>query len=771
MFESRNRPFAPALAAALAGIVLGGCHASSEGPESPPPPPPEVATARFDLATGVLPSATNLLLGPEDYTLNLPAAMAGFRPLVPALNALDGWSTTAGVDTSFTLPIDATSIGASSIKIVKFYMNPSLQVPANPADPAQALAYLPTGATSPVAGPPLTYGTDFTAEVTQESESGGKVLRITPLKPLDFSRGPAVTGGKVLNIGYTVLLTNSLKATGGQAYGPDALYAAIKSAPADCSSFTDATQKKVCLITRTNLGVAAAATSTSADSVILSWTFSTQSIDDSLNVIALTTTPKQTLIVPAYNALLGRILTTRDANAALPGKANIYLGSTQLPYYLTAPTTTSDAAASAAVLSSFWQAAGPPPAPFTNTARPYWLTMFNPTPAATSTVTVPLLVTVPNTASACGGVMPAGGWPVVIVQHGITGDRSQALAMADSMADACTIVVSMDLPLHGLTVAYDPNPANPNPLSKVSCAGPLAAGNAACLGARERTFDVDLVRNSATTVAVPDGNIDASGTHFINLSSPLTGRDNLRQAEAGLIQLTKSLPGMIVAQAAPGSLPAGPVAVNATHISYVGLSLGAIVGGSHLHFINDVAAATLSAPGGVLTQLLLDSESIGPSIRSGLSAKSVFPGSYVFGQFMRDFQAVIDSGDPINHIADATALHPTYLQKVIGDRVVPNSATDRLIAKGGFAKVSSGITPVLPGSPKYVAFPYGTHGSLFSPGGCLTDVAIKDDPAKVLLCQKTTVEMQRQAVIFTSQAAPSGVGSAVVVTDTSVVQP
>jgi hypothetical protein len=367
--------------------------------------------------------------------------------------------------------------------------------------------------------------------------------------------------------------------------------------------------------------------------------------------------------------------------------------------------------------------------------------------------------------------MPAGGWPVVIVQHGITGDRSQALAMADSMADACTIVVGMDLPLHGLTVAYDPNPANPNPLSKVSCAGPLAAGNAACLGARERTFDVDLVRNSATTVAVPDGNIDASGTHFINLSSPLTGRDNLRQAEAGLIQLTKSLPGMIVAQAAPGSLPAGPVAVNATHISFVGLSLGAIVGGSHLHFVNDVAAATLSAPGGVLTQLLLDSESIGPSIRSGLSAKGVFPGSYVFGQFMRDFQAVIDSGDPINHIADATALHPMYLQKVIGDRVVPNSATDRLIAKGGFAKVSSGMAPVLPGSPKYVAFPYGTHGSLFSPGGCLTDVAIKDDPAKVLLCQKTTVEMQRQAVIFTSQAAPGGVGSAVVVTDTSVVQP
>ena len=313
--------------------------------------------------------------------------------------------------------------------------------------------------------------------------------------------------------------------------------------------------------------------------------------------------------------------------------------------------------------------------------------MFNPMPAATSTVTVPLLVTVPNATSACGGVMPAGGWPIVIVQHGIRGDRSQALAMADSMAEACTIVVGMDLPLHGLTVAFDPNPANPNPLSKVSCAGPLATGNAACIGgARERTFDVDLVQNSATSVAVPDGKIDATGTHFINLGSPLTSRDNLRQAEADLIQLTKSLPGLTVAQAAPGSLPAGPVTVNATHISYVGLSLGAIVGGSHLHFVNDVAAATLSAPGGVITQLLLDSETFGPAIKGGLSAKGLVPGNYVFGQFVRDFQTVIDSGDPINHIADATALHPMYLQKVIGDRVVPNNATDRLIAQAASPK-------------------------------------------------------------------------------------
>ena len=79
MFESRNRPFAPALAAALAGIALGGCHASSDGPESPPPPT-EVAIAKFDinLATSVLdvPYPYDLYFAipgaPVDGTLNLP---------------------------------------------------------------------------------------------------------------------------------------------------------------------------------------------------------------------------------------------------------------------------------------------------------------------------------------------------------------------------------------------------------------------------------------------------------------------------------------------------------------------------------------------------------------------------------------------------------------------------------------------------------------------------------------------------------------------------
>ncbi len=333
MFESRNRPFAPALAATLAGIALAGCHASSDGPEAPPPPT-EVAKANFNITTGQLPYPTDLFFAPSaavplaDGTLNLPSI--AYRPasMQGALNALDGWSTSATLDTSFSLPLDAASISATSVKIVKLWLNPSTKAPVNPADPAQA-GFLPVGATSPVAGI-MTYGTDFAADVSDDVDSVGKILRITPLKPWEASRGPAVNSsgpnaGRVFNVGYLVILTNGLKATGGAAMTPDTFYSDIKAAPADCSTFTNATQKAVCQLTKAHLGIAQATGTNPAD-IVMSWSFSTQATTDTMNAVTAiagatnAALPNRTLIVPAFNTTLGRILTTKDANAGLAGQ-------------------------------------------------------------------------------------------------------------------------------------------------------------------------------------------------------------------------------------------------------------------------------------------------------------------------------------------------------------------------------------------------------------------------------------------------------------------
>jgi hypothetical protein len=739
MLKVKARLVAPALMV-LGGFALVGCSGSDNhknGSSAPPPPPQVAATAKFNLSTYELPYPADpfFFLGSTDGTLNLPTVP--FRPaaMQSALNALDGWSTSASLWTGFTLPLDPTSLSASTVKIVKVYLNATNKAPVDVTDAAQVAAYLPDGwplAQGPIAGV-LAYGTDYTASVDDSIDSGGMTLRITPLKPFDPSSGPAVTGGKIFNIGYIVILTDGIKAATGQAMGSDTLYASIKSAPADCSTISDATSQQVCQFTKPQLSIAQAIGVDPA-SVILSWSFSTQSIDDTFAYISATGSAQPTLVVPAFNAALGRILTTSDANASLQGKADIYLGSTVLPYYLTATDGTQTLAQqNAAVNLSFWKAASPPPAPLADPAGQGFshLSMFNPVPLKTTDVTVPILVTVPRIGagagySQCAG-MPPDGWPVAIVQHGITGNRSQALAMADGFADQCFIVVSMDLPLHGITAT-----SATDPLTAFHCFAPPAAANPACLGAVERTFDVDL--------AAPAGP-DSSGAYFINLSNPLTGRDNLRQAEADLIQLVKSIPGLTVAAAAPGSLPAAPVSIDASRISFVGLSLGSIVGGSFAQYSSETSTVALSVPGGVVTQLLLDSQTFGPSISAALAAQGLTPGGSLFNQYFRDFQAVVDGGDPINHIRGTQDAHPTLLFKVLNDTVVPNNSTDRLITAGGLTKLTTaGNNPVGAGAGAWSFFKVGSHGTLF-------------DPTTSLLA---TMEMQTQAIGFSASAALPG---------------
>ena len=62
------------------------------------------------------------------------------------------------------------------------------------------------------------------------------------------------------------------------------------------------------------------------------------------------------------------------------------------------------------------------------------------------------------------GVRPPTGWPVAIFQHGLTRNRVDAVAIADAFASAGFVVVSIDLPLHGITPT--------NPLSRRCSAKP-----------------------------------------------------------------------------------------------------------------------------------------------------------------------------------------------------------------------------------------------------------------------------------------------------------
>ena len=676
--------------AALSAVALAGCSPTQDGDPSPPPQP-ATFKALYNLQTGYVPWPNDAFFaGTTDGTLNIPAPLNAppFTTMGAELNTLDGFSTSAPMDTSFDNAIDGASLSGNTVHLIEMYLSNTTKLPAGAGE-------LPQGVTSPISRV-LTYGTDFTAQVSGDYDSFGKILRITPLKPLRPSSGAT-------NIGYYVLLTNGIKDVRGQGSVPDNFYALLKAAPANCGSFTDITMLTLCAWTKAHLSIGQAVGIDPA-SVTLSWNFTTQSVEDSFNAIGALVPAQPIGVAPTGMS---------TAAVGLFGKADIFVGTTQLPYFLTAAANNHDADA---VLKSYWH--GP--------AGSY-ITRFNPMPVATSTVTIPLLVTVPN-ATAHGGTgcpKPAAGWPVAVVQHGITRNRTDALAIADSFADACFIVASIDLPLHGVTDIT-------NPLYM----GPI-----------ERTFNVDLVNNT-TGAAGPDGLIDASGAHYLNLVSPLTARDNLRQAEADLMTFTNSLSNLdVTADGAPD--------VDPTRIHYVGLSLGAIVGGAHVQH-SDTRTATLAVPGGVLSKLVLDSQSFGPVVRAGLAKAGLVDNSTLFNnRIIRDFQTVVDAGDPINHVSVSKAMQPVHLIEVTGDTVVPNNSTDRLVTAGSMTRLTTaGAHPVTTSTPVWVKFSAGSHGSLFDPTASLA----------------ATVEMQSQTVQFAASAVAPG-GPFVVITDTSVISP
>src|SRR5476651_119910 len=107
-----------ALSSSLLLSACGGGSNSSRAVNAPPAtnsggtPVGAVITARFDPSNAVVPFPTNLLLsGTTDLTLNIPVANpANFGDPAVAMNALDGFSTTAPWSTTFAEPPLASSI-------------------------------------------------------------------------------------------------------------------------------------------------------------------------------------------------------------------------------------------------------------------------------------------------------------------------------------------------------------------------------------------------------------------------------------------------------------------------------------------------------------------------------------------------------------------------------------------------------------------------------------------------------------------------------------
>ncbi len=712
-------------AALLPSLLLAACGGGSNSPravETPVAtntdgsPVTAVITAKFDPSNGVVPFPTNLLLsGTTDLTLNIPVTNpANFGDPKVAMNALDGFSTVSPWSTTFSSPPKPSSLVAGT-----------------------TVRVFQVGLTGPGGGVnflnrELTPNAEYVIALAS-SDSTGRTLAIVPTKPLQQLSS------------YLVVLTNGITDNAGNDVTPDQTYFLAKRTSPLCTNGTstdpllpNATACALEPLRRlTNSQEAAAnAAGIVPSKIVLSWVATTQSITPVLGAVQARTaqTPAAApLIVPTG-------LNLSQINPALPPIASVYVGAIDLPYYLDAPSQ----AAPTAALTGFWRAApGAYIPPFAGVLDPTstFVTFANPLPVAKSTQRVPLLLTVPNAAS--GKVKPAAGWPIVIFQHGITRDRTDMFAVAGTLASQGFAVIAIDAPLHGIT----------SPANLLNAANPAFAA----LGAHERTFNLDLTNNT-TGASGPDGVIDPSGSYFINLPSLLTSRDNIRQAVADLLVVARALPS--------AHYSGGGTDFDGARISFVGQSLGGIIGTVFMGVQPDVQVALLNVPGGGIANLLEGSPTFGPRIRAGLAQLGLSPGTSDYAAFFGAAQTVIDSGDPINWALPANngllASKRLLLQEVVGsttsppDQVVPNtvagaplSGTEPLIRILGLSTITQ-TTQSASGIRGVVRFTAGDHGSLLSPASSPAVTAeMQGEMASLLVTQGTTVQVANPSVIRT----------------------
>jgi len=697
-----------AMALALTACVKGNNSTTVTNPNANSS---AVFQTSYSPLSGIGPFPDDLYFsGSTTGTLNIPVLPTGVNnpansPIL-AMNHLDGYGTQSVINAYFNMPLDATSLNATDIIVFKVSSDPQTKAvnPPPPGGTGNVPQLLVQGANC------SSFSTDYMVGVSSASDSGGTVLNITPCKPL--------AGGST----YLVVLTNGIKDSNGDTAAPSADYSLILAADlpvlsgGQMGTTGNAQLDQVALFTLPQLAVAAGA-GVNPQGIAVTFSFSTQYLGATLAALEANT--------PAgVGTAADTGLNTHAINAALPGFAEVWAGTLKIPYYLSVATASNPTPA----LTGYW-----------HTASGGDITVLDPMPAATANATIPMLVTLPIPNNGANGGCPAPatpgtGWPVVIFQHGITQDRENVFAVADSLAKACIATVAIDLPLHGVTDPTDPFYQN-QLFSNTPAAG-LMTG--------ERTFDLPEVPPFFST---PSSTIAPSGSYFINLGSLLTSRDNLREAAADLIALRKGVPA-ITAYGTANTLFDG------SQISFVGHSLGAITGTSYLAFDGShILAATLANPGGNITQLLLNSVSFAPQINAGLQAEGIVPGTQFYDDFFRDAQTVIEDGDPANFAALAAANDPIHMIEVVGgfandlcnvpDTVVPNSSTQLLANIMGLTPTSSTVGPGLAPIHALVQFTAGTHGSLLSPA-----VPSSACSADALLYGGVTLEMQTEMANF-----------------------
>jgi hypothetical protein len=728
--------------------LLFGCaeEVTTDDNETGPIPVPEVA--EFDPAARIIPFPNNLLLDPVTHKLNLPA-QCGETPGSSAaqvratLNQLDGFATSRGnqpgrspITATFSADIDQASL-AGRVFLVRA---PSAGDPGGPEEIE------------------VTVGRSLRSTADCATSMAVPNVTIAPVRPLREAstyavallRGIASTTGVEFEPTATWALTRQKVApveVAGTATAPVVTFNATPfdpENPADLQRLVGLNQLwKVHAPILGLLDAALPALTGSSepvarDELLLAWSFNTQTISAPFDP-SVSGSPASLLTSDAASdapelpgaplAGAGGPLTVQQFyGAAIPGVSCDALGCAAIGAIYASP---GAGAPGPSFLSPTFQS-GEDCDPSTPTPGGAWDDPLKPT--AVCDQSIPFVAVVPNAAA---GLRPgANGYKTVIFAHGLTRSKEDLFAIAGQLAAQGIASVAIDAVNHG---------ARAVPIS-----------TDAALGCDESAVGPGLpCEKSITPSCAPQC--------FAPLLSPnlAVTRDNLRQTVLDQQKLQRVLK-HCATEGACGSLW-----VDADHIGYVGQSLGALIGSVSVAVSPDIKSAVLNVGGADWVQVFSDTDSVGircplldglidAGILSGqkwsmganaealcldpLASWKTAPG---FLQFAQTARWVLDPVDGVNYApVYGSAEGPSVLVgEVLGDQVVPNSATEQFAGLLGLMPSAAAIVRMVPPGPSAeVALP-GSHwvqyetlpamgmfpGNTYSHGSLLAPAALESE--------------------------------------------
>ena len=312
-------------------------------------------------------------------------------------------------------------------------------------------------------------------------------------------------------------------------------------------------------------------------------------------------------------------------------------------------------------------------------ATPGKLGLFDNGPTVKSVDAVPFLLILPKDA--------AGPVPVAIFQHGINGDRSTMLLVADDYAARGYATFGIDIPWHGSRA--------PGAVDRVYNVG--GAPGADGLG-DPRGFPVanffDFNGDPSVGVAALDARVM---------------RDNFRQATVELMQAVR------LAREGDWSAAAG-VSLDGSQLVYTAASFGSLLGANVMAVNPTVQGAVLAAAGGGLfIDLVGNSSTLGSALPSlfadvldrGLDVSHPEQSPQRAQLSLALLQTLLEPGDGLALAGQASPGKSVLFLEAFNDEVVPNHATESLAAAWGATQVMvAGSVPTRVVSLPQVAPPY-----------------------------------------------------------------